>query len=336
MSKTEIAILDRDHITAQTLADLCCDVVIDAAGPFQTSHTWVIQAAIDASMRYFDLTEGRDFVRGITKFDAQSQAKNIAVIAGASSIPALSHAVIDALTQNWQRYDQISMGIFPGNSAPRGLSVVQSILSYVGKPVRVFRQGTWQSVTGWGLTHRIIVPLVGKRWASVCDTPDQDLLVTRYHPTTSAEFYAGLELSILHVGLWLLSWPVRWGWLHSLLPYAKSMLWVAKELLPFGSDQGGMTIAITGLDAARQPRHFVWGLTADANRGPYVPTLAALILVRQLRDGKLTFRGASPCVGLISLSEFEREFKRLGLVTSIDATALARSNVVPNRAGNTR
>ncbi len=320
---TEIALIDREQITAYNLTALHCDLVIDAAGPFFAGNTRVIEAAIEAGIHYVDLADGRAFVRDVVKFNQPALAKNIAVIVGASTIPALSHAVIDALTHGWLQYDHLTVGIFPGNRAPRGLAVVQSILQYVGKPVRVFRQGAWQHVYGWGLTHRVKVPYVGKRWASVCDTPDQDLLVSRYRPTSSAEFFAGMELSLMHLGLALLSLPVRWGWLNNLSPFAQALLWAAKKLLPFGSDKGGMTIDIDGLDANGQPQHLAWALSADANRGPNVPTLSAFILVKQLRDGNLHFRGAGACVGMISLHEFEQAFSQLGLKTTTRSDALA-------------
>lgn len=313
----EIAVVDRTTVTGDQLRTLDCDLVIDAAGPFQPDHTAVIDAALAAGCHYADLADGRMFVKNISRFNDAARARNIFILTGASSIPALSHAVIDTLTRGWQRHDTIKIGIFPGNRAPRGLAVVESILSYVGKPVRVFRNGRWQNIPGWGLLHKMPVPFVGRRWASVCDTPDQDLLVARYQPTQAAEFFAGLEVSILHIGLWLLSWPVRWGLIPSLLPVAKPMLHVARWFLPFGSDRGGMTIDVRGQDGAGQPAKIAWSLKADANRGPYVPTLAALALVRRLRDGTLAFRGAAACAGILQLADFSDSFRHLELMTHV-------------------
>jgi putative NADH-flavin reductase len=314
-SAHEIAIVDRLKINAADIIRLRAQLIIDAAGPFRAENTAVIEAALNAGVHYIDLADGRDFVRAISKFKDAARDADIAILTGASSIPALSHAVIDTLTKNWRYYHTIKVGIFPGNRAPRGLAVVESILSYVGKPVRVFKDASWQSIPGWGLCHRMHVPFVGTRWASVCDTPEQDLLVARYKPTTSAEFFAGLELSILHIGLWLCSFLVRWKILFSLAPFAKIMLALAKLVLPFGSDVGGMTIAVTGKNAADIPEALTWSLKADTNRGPYVPTLAACALARQFRDGKIIYRGASACVGILALSDFESYFQTLGIET---------------------
>ncbi len=305
--------LDRNHMTAADLADY--DLVIDAAGPFQSSSLQVIEAAIAAHCHYIDLADGREFIASIGQFDTAARVAGIAVISGASSIPALSHAVIDDMTEHWQYIDSIYIGIFPGNRAPRGRAVVEAILSYVGKPMRVFRQGEWQDVPGWGMTHRNAIPGTGKRWASVCDTPEQDLLVARYHPRRSAEFFAGMELAVLHLGLVALAMLVRWRLLPSLRPFAGPLLWMAKLLLPFGSDRGAMDIMVSGAGQTGDAVSARWTLQADTNRGPYVPTFAALILARRLRDTAELPIGASPCSGMITLDEFTKDLARLGIVT---------------------
>lgn len=308
--------LDRNEIIASDLIDF--DLVIDAAGPFQTSGSQVIDAAIESGCHYFDLADGREFIRQIGKYDQPARDAGISVVTGASSIPALSHAVIDYLVKGWRQIDRIEIGIFPGNRAPRGKAVVEAILSYTGKPVRIFRDSAWQELPGWGMTHRENVKQVGKRWASICDTPEQDLLVERYQPTQSAEFFAGMELSILHLGLLALSLPVRWGFVKSLRPAAGILLWIAQQLIVFGSDRGGMTVKTWGrnMDGLHVGR--IWTLQANANHGPYVPTLAALILSRHLRDGKLDCIGAKACSGLLDIEDFHPEFDRIGLTSQID------------------
>lgn len=302
----EVRPLDRTRITAADLAGI--DVVVDAAGPFQDSHTQVIEAAIAARVHYIDLADGRAFVAAIRAFDRRARGAGIAVVTGASSIPALSHAVLDRLTTGWTSIDTIRVGIFPGNRAPRGLAVVEAILSYAGRPVRVFRDGAWRAVPGWGLTHRWRIDGVGARWASVCDTPDQDLLVERYRPTRAAEFFAGVELSIMHLGLAALTLPVRWGLIGSLRPAARLLHRIAVWLHPFGSDRGAMAVQVSGTDGTA-----TWTLDASANRGPYVPVLACVALLRKWREAPPR-PGAQACVGLLDLADFDADFDELKIV----------------------
>ena len=138
--------LDRDRIEPKDLEGF--DLVIDAAGPFQASHAQVIVAALASKTPYVDLADGRQFVADFPSFDDAAKRCGVPLVTGASSIPALSHAVLDRMTSGWSGIDDIRIGIYPGNRAPRGLSVVEAILSYVGRPVRVFREGAWQDEIG--------------------------------------------------------------------------------------------------------------------------------------------------------------------------------------------
>ena len=306
--------LDREWVEARDLAGY--ELVIDAAGPFQASGARLVEAAIEAGIDYLDLSDGRDWVVGFPgRFDGAAKQAGVRLVTGASSIPALSHAVLDELVGGWRSIEAIRIGIFPGNRAPRGLSVVEAILSYSGKPVRLFRDGQWQWGWGWGGLHRVDAGPAGRRWASVCDTPEQELLVARYRPTRSAHFFAGMELGVLHLGLWLLSLPVRWGWISSLRPWSRPMLRIAQWLLPFGSDKGAMLVEASGIGGDGRPAKAGWRLNAEANRGPYVPVLAALAMARRWRDGGRPPAGAQICSGLLALDDFRADLDALGIKT---------------------
>jgi NAD(P)-dependent dehydrogenase (short-subunit alcohol dehydrogenase family) len=314
-SAADICLLDRDHVTAAALRATGAAIVIDAAGPFQDSRTNLIEAAIDARVHYIDLADGRAFVSDIRRYGAAAQRAGVAVISGASSTPALSHAVLDQLTGNWRRIETIRVAISPARQTPRGKSVVRAILSWAGRPVRLFRDGGWTQARGWGAARRIEFPGIGMRLASLCETPDLDLLAGRYQPRIAAEFLAGVTPDTLHRSLVLAGLAVRWGWLRGLHPLAAPGRLLASLLAPFGGDRGGMVVAVSGRDGAGQPVFARWSLAAAGGRGPYVPTIAALALVRRIRDGALAFRGASPCVGLLSLADFRRDFERLEIET---------------------
>jgi hypothetical protein len=85
-----------------------------------------------------------------------------------------------------------------------------------------------------------------------------------------------------------------------------------------GSDAGAMHVRVTGMnhDGATVSRS--WSLVAAAGDGPFVPTLAAAALVRRLAGGAPFESGASPCLGLLSLDDFEREAAGLGITMSIE------------------
>ena len=162
----------------------------------------------------------------------------------------------------------------------------------------------------------------------MCDTPEQQLLVERYRPTRSAEFVAGLELSVLHLGLWLLSFLVRWGWIDSLRPFSGLMLWIAQLVWAFGSDRGAMIVEVAGRDGYGRSATARWTLDATANLGPYVPVLGALALIRRLAAGWQPQHGAYPCSGILGLDEFTQLLDTLG----IQHTSTVSEPISPLRA----
>ena len=174
----EFAVLDRDALNVDTLRALKPWAVVDASGPFlrQSSQPYAVaEAALDVGAHYVDIADGRDFVSGIGILDAVARRTNRAVISGASTTPALSSAVCDAMTRDMPHVHSIEIGITPGNRAPRGLAVIKSILGYAGRPVKVWREGKWGGAPGWGLLTRLELSReVGRRWFSLCDAPDLD------------------------------------------------------------------------------------------------------------------------------------------------------------------
>jgi hypothetical protein len=301
-------VMDAATVSADVLASTLAFVVVDAAGPYQGSDYHLARAAIKAHIHYVDLADARDFVSGFAALDAEAKAAGVVALTGASSTPALSNAVLDSLCEGWTRVDRVEIAISPGNRAPRGLSVIRSILSYAGRPVRVFSDGAWRQAPGWGMLVRREVPEIGRRWLSLSETPDLDIVPERFGVTDAVVFRAGLELPLLHLGLWAASLPVRFGLAKTLAPLSRVVRLAAMAFEPFGSDRGGMTVLATGLDAKGEPVRGEWHLVAEAGDGPYVPTLPALAILRALVDGRITKPGASACVGMLSLADMEVEF----------------------------
>lgn len=318
----EVTCLDRETASSADLRSIGANVVIDAAGPFQFGGMSLIPAAIGAGCDYIDLADCRRFVGNVGRFDSDAREAGIAVLSGASTTPALTHAVVDQMVREWREVTAVRIVVCPGNRVPRGLSVVRAVLSYAGKPVRVFRCGKWVVEPGWGRARSVELPGLGSRLASICETPDLDLLVERYQPRKTAEFLAGLELSVLHRALAVAGLAVRMGLISSLERIARPARFAAALLERFGTDEGGMLVEVSGRDGAGTLQEARWSLIARSGLGPIIPTLPALALVRKIRDGRLTFKGAKACVGLLSLEDFSSDFHRLGITTDMHLTGI--------------
>src|ERR1700729_3974888 len=95
----ELATLDIEHVgLASQLQSLAPDLVIHCAGPFQNQDYRVALAAIACGAHYIDLADGRSFVTGfVSAVHSAAVAAGRTAVTGASTLPALSSAVVDSL-----------------------------------------------------------------------------------------------------------------------------------------------------------------------------------------------------------------------------------------------
>jgi hypothetical protein len=318
----EVAVLNRDTATPGELRALKADLIIDAAGPFQGATLRFARAAIEAGAHYLDLADARDFVAALPSLDALAREKGVAAITGASSTPALTHAVLDELRAGWKRIDIIRAGIAPAAQMDRGPAVMKAVLSWVGAPVRVFEDGAWRERRGWSHCDTIDVPLLGPRRFALAETSDLDLIPARYAPRDAALFMASLEMDAMHRGLEAASLFRHLRILPKPTRFATSMRLAAAVLSPFGSDRGGMIVEVFGRDANNQATRARWSMFAPDGLGPYTPTFAALALARCFVRGEGLPIGAHACVAMLRLEDFEPEFKRHNFRTRTDTTPL--------------
>lgn len=309
-----------DRSNPESLCVIAPWLVVDAAGPFQDSDYRLALAAVKSGAHFIDLADARAYVAGFRDAvdDAARQAGVLAVTA-ASSTPALSNAAADLITDGWRQVDDITVAISPGARAPRGLAVVEAILSYVGKPVRVFRDGGWKTVTGWSGTRKVRMPGLGNRTVSICETPDLDILPTRFNVRRDALFMAGLEVRLMHHGLAALGLLTRWGVLSTLKPLARPLVALSGPLALLGTDRGGMIVEASGVESDGRKIKARWALWAEQGAGPNVPAAPAAAMVRALLSGRETTTGAQACVELLGVGDIVRELAHLPIYTRVDA-----------------
>jgi saccharopine dehydrogenase-like NADP-dependent oxidoreductase len=295
------------------------NVVIHASGPFQDQGYEVARACVRAGTHYIDLADASSFVSGIALINEEAINAKVLVISGASSVPALSSAVVDALSDDFRSMHSIDISISPGNRTERGLATVKAILGYCGAPFQQWCQGQWQQVFGWqNLRRRTYMAPVYGRWLANCDVPDLTLFPVRYAGVRSVRFQAGLELPLLHFGLWLMAGMRRAGIVGSWARYANVLKKLSDWFIGFGSDASAMHVEIEGIHQDGREVRRRWTLIAKDGDGPYVPTLASAILVSKLARDKIQYRGACPCMGLLTLADFSDAMS--GLAITMETT----------------
>lgn len=303
-SSAEAATLDsRATNLAAELRRLGANVVVHTAGPFQGQDYVVAQACIEARAHYVDLADARAYVCGIGGLDQAARRNDVLVASGASSVPALSSAVVDMMRTGFSVIESIEHGITSG-AKPPGLATMAGVLGYAGKPLAQWQNGAWRTVYGWqDLTRRKYPRPVGARWVGNCDVPDLELFPQRYAPVRTVVFRAGVSMTVGMLSTWGASWLVRAGLLTSLIPLVPRLRRTALALERFGSKASAMHVTLRGLDARSHSISRTWRLLADNDHGPQIPCFPAIALARKLLRGEVRARGAMPCMGLLTVEE---------------------------------
>lgn len=302
----EVAAFDANKELDKQLDILKPTIVINTIGPFQTADYAIAKTCILHKVHYIDLADARDFVTGITCLDSLAKENNVIVVSGASTVPGLSSAVLDHYKNDFATIDSLIYGISPGQKAPRGLATTESILTYLGKPLKPW--GNHQKCFGWQDIYRQDYPELGKRWMANCDIPDLDLFIDRYG-IKNMRFSAGMESSALHLGMWITSYLVRIGLPLNLVKHAKLLLSLSHVFDSLGTTNGGMHMLIKGVNKEGKPIGIKWFIIAKENDGPQIPCVPAIILSKKIIQGKLHTSGAMPCVGMVTLDEYLEELK---------------------------
>ena len=309
--------LDVKRNLASVLAERAPWLVIDGSGPFQGAKFATAQAAIGAGAHWIDLADARDYLALFPEaLNAAALTRNVCAFAGASSTPALSTAAVAALTQGWRRIDTADIAIFPAGRSRVGRAVIETVLGYAGQPIAVYREGRLQTTLGWGSLRRRRLPHFGPRALAPVETADADLLPARFDIQSRVAFSAGLESVVERLGLMALARLRARGLLGPLLPLA-GVLEKSRALIRlFASEDGGMTVDVTGLNHEGEQTFARWWLLAERGEGPHVPILAALALTRKLLAG-YEATGARLAADALSLAEIEAEMRPLALTPSV-------------------
>src|SRR5882724_11397618 len=214
-----------DHAAPEFPTDLkrlSPDLVIHCAGPFQSQNYRVARAALAAGSHYFDLADGRQFVsRFAQTLQSAARAADRLAVSGASSVPALSSAVIASLRSRLPVIEEIQIAIAPGQLAPRGRATLAAVFSYAGRPFKWVSGGAWRDAWGLQELKRLRFYGLGPRWAAACDVP-------------------ALELGVQQSALWLAAFLRRHGVRIPLEHWARPLGWIASCMNGLGGELAGM------------------------------------------------------------------------------------------------
>jgi len=303
---------------AADLAALRPDIVIHTAGPYQGQSYNVAEACLACGSHYIDLADGREFVERFGALHEEATRKNVLLVSGASTLPGLSSAVIEHVRGEFESIHSIETSIAPAHQTPRGVGTVAAVLSYCGAPFQVIENGEWITRYGWQDLKIQRYPEFGRRLSGACDVPDLGLFPKYVNSVQTVTFHAALEATWEQISLWKMAWATRLGIVRNWERLVPTFQSVSDRLIKLGSTTGGMQICISGTGIGGREKAVSWNLVAHQNHGPEIPCVPALVLARKLAAGKISLRGAYPCLGMITLPEFDEEVSDLDIHWCMD------------------
>jgi NAD(P)-dependent dehydrogenase (short-subunit alcohol dehydrogenase family) len=307
--------MDRADIE-QALEEHKPALLVDASGPFQAMDYVVPSACIAAGVHYVDIADSRAFVCGIDVLDTAARNAGVVVLSGASSVPALSGAVIRHLERPMDHVHAIDIAISASNKAAAGPAVSAAILGQIGQCFSIWRGQRWGTAYGWQEPRKVdfhcagAAPIKGRSVALV-DVPDLGLWPKRISGQPAVIFRAGTELNFQNRALWLASWLVRGRVLRSLAPFARFLSPLQNLTRSMGGDRSAMVVRLFGLaNGQRVERR--WTLIADDGDGPEIPTLSVEPIVARIFAGTEPV-GARDAGDALSLSDYAPAFAGLAI-----------------------
>jgi len=283
-------------------------IVVNASGPFFPEDYSIPNICIEEGCHYIDLADNREYVRNFQQLDNLAKGNEVFACTGASTSPAVTHALISELSPGVHNIRCIKIYLSAGNKNRPGVSTFESILSYAGTPVHVWKDAQWKNFMGWGLAEIFAFPPpVGKRFVQLCNVPDLELFPKLFE-ADQVIFKAGVELPIFNIGLSVLAQLKKQIPQINLPSMAGSLVRISRLFKYFGTYSGGVLVKVENQNGDSKSLAFV-----TSRNGPRIPTSPAVLLARKILNDGPPAQGAFPCVGFITLDEFRNYLEPFGI-----------------------
>lgn len=314
--------LERDAVNLATqLKTLHLDLLIHCAGPFQGQDYRIAHACIESRTPYIDIADARRFVCDFKRLSPAAEAAGIPLVSGASSLPALSSAVLAKLQGQLPRVHSVDIDIAPAHRIDRGLATVRAGFESLGEGFPMLWDGQWrETFAGDGLRRTRIAHPVGERWLCNFDVPDLELFPRALPGLQTARFGTGVQPRPLQLGLALCARLARWE-LPATRPWLATLGHKLAAHWPGGSDHGGMQIRLEGTDAHGDLAGFRWQILGLNGDGPQIPAAPAAAMARKMLRGDYAEVGASACWQLLTLDEILAELNPYSVITAMEPIA---------------
>jgi hypothetical protein len=252
------------------------DVIVDAAGPYQSRTTALALAAMEIGADVIDLSEGIEFAKAVVRLDGPARDRDVAILSSCSAVSSVAAVLVRI--SGVERPRRVSALVAPASRATANPGTVRALLRSIGRPVEVRRNGAPHVATGWRETRRFELP------------PRRGHLVGSALPVTLPEIWPGLR----DVDCWTDTGTPGANAVLSVASLSGALRALAEALMPLGqlaarllgATRGAFAVEIED-DGGRIER-----LALTSTRRSYLIAAApAALAARALAEGRFTERG---------------------------------------------
>jgi hypothetical protein len=173
------------------------DLVFHSAGPFQTGHPVVFEAALKAGVDYVDIADEIDYARTAKKHQQEAQAKGLAAIVNGGLFPGYSNIMAGELIERGRGAKKVEFHYFMAGTGGAGPAVMSSTFLLTGVPAIEYVDGLpvqHQAFTG---RERVqFLEPVGKRATFYLELPEAHSCFETYQvPNILVKFGTSPEAS---------------------------------------------------------------------------------------------------------------------------------------------
>lgn len=274
------------------------DVVVDAAGPFQTRTTALVEAAIEIGADVVDLNESLEYAKRVDTLDARARERGVAVLSSCSAVSTVAAALVRL--SGIDRPIRVSALVAPASRQTAHAGTIRALLASVGTPIAVWRDGRPARAIGWRETREFIVPRRrGHLIASALS-----LTLPAIWPT------------LRDVDCWTDTSTFGANAVLSVVARTRALGWVAERAVPLGAmaarivgaSRGAFAVEVED-EAGRISRLAL----ASARRSYLIAAAPVALAARALAEGRFAERGVVAADRQVPADELIAYLGRLGI-----------------------
>lgn len=294
--------LDADDATSLRSVLHQGDLVLDAAGPFQTRTTALVDAGIKTGFDVIDISDSLDHALRILPLEDRIASAGIRVLNGCSTASAISAAAIRL--SGIADPVRLTGCLAPATRSTANAGSARSLLASIGRPVRVWRGGALVEAVGWGERREFVLPVPpGRVQARLFETADALLLPRSWPGLRRADLYVATRGRVIDIALASAArWSAARRFVLGLLPVGLALARLT------GRASGCLLYEVEGGDGALRSVAFV-----GTRRGHLIPLLPALMAARTIVRGEFGPTGLVPPDRQIDPQGLLQEMRRLGI-----------------------